>query len=142
MAVPHLAKIFAICSDLSTVDRTTVNLSDLKARFDHNSIVRVISTSEYKQAAFALAEAFAEDDVSRYFIDTPSRAHWSSKQKWDLHLKIMEYITYAHCMNGLVLCAGDDYGCVALWYGSRHNISPPPQPANLSNQDASRTEHG
>lgn len=76
---------------------------------------RPIAITEYKAAALALAEAFADDHVSRYFLDTPERAHWSQQQKWDLHLTIMEYITYAHCMRGLVTTAGENYGSVALW---------------------------
>ena len=77
--------------------------------------VRTVKVSEYKAAAYALAEAFAEDDVARYFIDTPDTAHWSKQKKWDLHVNILEYITYAHLLNGLVTTAGPDYGCVALW---------------------------
>lgn len=77
--------------------------------------VRIVPISEYKAAALALAEAFKEDSVSRYFIDTPDRSHWSEEQRWELHLSIMEYITYAHCMKGLVLTVGPNYGCVALW---------------------------
>jgi hypothetical protein len=50
-----------------------------------------------------------------YFINTPDREHWSKEQKWDLHVQILEYITYAHCLKGLVLTAGENYGCVALW---------------------------
>lgn len=77
--------------------------------------IRVITVAEYKPAALALAEAFAKDDVARFIIDTPDRAHWTEQQKWDLHLSAMEYITYAHCMNGMVTTVGPGYGCVALW---------------------------
>lgn len=77
--------------------------------------VRKVTLSEYKQAAACLADAFAEDDVARYFIEVPDRAHWTPEQKWDLHVSILEYITYAHILKGLVLAAGQDYGCVALW---------------------------
>ncbi|KAL9088442.1 MAG: hypothetical protein Q9165_006166 [Trypethelium subeluteriae] len=77
--------------------------------------VRVCGIHEYKQAAQTLAEAFAEDDVAMYFIDTPDREHWTEEQKWNLHTQILEYVTYAHVMKGLVLTAGEDYGCVALW---------------------------
>ena len=78
-------------------------------------VVRRVTASEYKQAALCLAEAFAEDEVSRYFTHTPDREHWSEAQKWKLHVEIMEYITYAHILKGLVLTIGPDYGCVALW---------------------------
>ena len=76
---------------------------------------RVLQLHEYKEAALSLAEAFKEDEVSMYFINTPDRANWTEKQKWDLHLKIMEYITYAHLLRGLVVSAGPNYDCVALW---------------------------
>lgn len=39
--------------------------------------VRIVSPSEYKEAAASLAEAFREDHIVRYPIDTPDRAHWS-----------------------------------------------------------------
>ena len=77
--------------------------------------VRVLGLHEWKQAGLSLAEAFKDDEVSRYFVDTPDRAHWSEDQKWDLHVKIMEYITYAHLLKGLVVSAGPNYDCVALW---------------------------
>lgn len=77
--------------------------------------VRVLSTVEYKPAAQALAEAFAKDQVARYFIDTPDTTGWSEKQKWDLHLLAMEYVTYIHCIDGLVTTIGPGYDCVALW---------------------------
>ena len=77
--------------------------------------VRVLGLHEWKQAGLSLAEAFKDDEVSRYFVDTPDRAHWSEQEKWELHVKIMEFITYAHLLKGLVVCAGPDYDCVALW---------------------------
>jgi len=77
--------------------------------------VRLVTLEEYKQAAACLAEAFAEDDVARYFIDVPDREHWTGEQKWELHVEIMEYITYAHILKGLVTTVGD-FEAVALWY--------------------------
>ncbi len=77
--------------------------------------VRVVPPEEYKQAALCLAEAFKEDEVARYFIDTPDRNHWTEDQKWDLHCDILEYITYAHCLKGLVTTVGPNYDAVALW---------------------------
>ena len=77
--------------------------------------VRVVSIDEYKEAALCLAEAFESDHCARYFIDTPDRAHWTQKQKWDLHLSIMEYAVYAHCLKGLVTTVGPGYGAGALW---------------------------
>lgn len=78
--------------------------------------IRVLDVSEYKGAALALAEAFKDDDVSRYFLDTPDRADWTDEQKWDLHVAIFEYLVYAHILKGLVTTVGSDYGAVALWY--------------------------
>lgn len=77
--------------------------------------VRILRTEEYKEAAQCLAEAFVNDGVVRYCIDTPDREHWSASQRWDLHLSILEYITYAHCLAGLATAVGPDYSCVALW---------------------------
>lgn len=80
-----------------------------------SSSVRVLGIEDYKAAAATLADAFSEDHVAWYFLDTPDRAHWSRERKWELHVKILEYITYAHCMKGLVVSAGPDHDCVALW---------------------------
>lgn len=88
-------------------------MADL-SKVDSNA-VRIVKLSEYKEAAYTLAEAFAVDDVARYPIDTPDRDDWTEEQKWDLHVSILEYITYAHILKGVVTTAGDDYGCVALW---------------------------
>ncbi len=77
--------------------------------------VRIVTKAQYKEAALCIAEAFASDDVARYFIDTPDRAHWSEAEKWDLHLSIMEYVVSAHCLKGLVTTVGSNYDCVALW---------------------------
>lgn len=77
--------------------------------------VRILQLHEYKEAALSLAEAFKDDEVSRYFVDTHDRANWTESQKWDLHVSIMEYITYAHLLRGLVVSAGPNYDCVALW---------------------------
>ena len=76
--------------------------------------VRLVTVDEYKQAAACLADAFAEDDVARYFIDVPDREHWTVEEKWALHVEIMEYITYAHILKGLVTTVGD-FEAVALW---------------------------
>jgi hypothetical protein len=78
----------------------------------HN--VRVVTAAEYKQAAACLAEAFGEDEVVRYVVDVPDRAHWTEEQKWALHVEILEYITYAHILKGLVTTVGD-FEAVALW---------------------------
>lgn len=77
--------------------------------------IRIVSPHEYKEAALCLAEAFREDHVVRYAIDTPDRAHWSEEQKYNLFVQMMEYITYATCLKGLVTTVGPNYDCVALW---------------------------
>ena len=76
--------------------------------------VRVVTAAEYKKAAECLAEAFGQDDVARYFIDVPDREHWTEEEKWALHVEILEYVTYAHILKGLVTMVGD-FEAVALW---------------------------
>ena len=82
---------------------------------DNDDKVRILRPDEYKAAAKCLAEAFAHDEVARYFIDTPDRRHWTAAQKWELHTAMFEYVTYAHCLKGLAITTGRDYACVALW---------------------------
>jgi hypothetical protein len=77
--------------------------------------VRVIGISEYEQAAQCLAEAFAVDEVARYFIDTPDMETYSEEYKYKLHCSILRYVTAAHCYNGIVTTIGPDYDAVALW---------------------------
>jgi len=83
--------------------------------------VRIVTAAEYKQAAACLAEAFSEDDVVRYFVDVPDRKHWNTEEKWALHLEILEYITYAHILKGLVTTIGD-FEAVALWMPPGQNM--------------------
>lgn len=83
--------------------------------------VRVVTAAEYKQAAECLAQAFGQDDVARYFIDVPDREHWTEEQKWALHVEILEYITYAHILKGLVTTVGD-FEAVALWMPPGQNM--------------------
>ncbi len=87
-----------------------------------DSQIHVVPPSEFKAAAQCLAEAFAEDHVIRYPINTPDRAHWTEVERFDLHRQALEYITYAHCVKGLVTTIGDDYGCVALWMPPGKNM--------------------
>lgn len=83
--------------------------------------VRLVTAAEYKQAAACLAEAFAEDDLARYFIDVPDRDHWTEEEKWALHVEIMEYTTYAHILKGFVTTVGD-FEAVALWMPPGQNM--------------------
>ena len=77
--------------------------------------VRIIGIAEYDQAAQSLAEAFAIDEVARYFIDTPDMATYSEEYKARLHRDIFRYITAAHCYKGIVTTIGPNYDAVALW---------------------------
>jgi hypothetical protein len=86
------------------------------------SQIRIVPPSEYKAAAECLAEAFADDHVVRYPIDTPDRPQWTEAERFDLHRQALEYIAYAHCVKGLVTTIGDDYGCVALWMPPGKNM--------------------
>lgn len=94
----------------SLVDKLSVKATDPMAEK-----VRIVQLDEYKAAAASLAEAFEHDHTQEYIINTPDRAHWTKEQKWALHVEMMEYITYAHCLKGLVTTVGENYGCVALW---------------------------
>ena len=76
--------------------------------------VRVIGIDEYKEAALCLAEAFKDDHTTHYFLNTPDSS-MTEQQKWDLHVEMMEYITYAHCLKGMVTTVGPNYSAVSLW---------------------------
>lgn len=97
-----------------TIESTSSTMSIPKPTATENE-VRILEKGEYKEAALCLAEAFIADDVALYFIDTPDRSHWSDADKWHLHLSIMEYVVYAHCLKGLVTTIGPNHDCVALW---------------------------
>lgn len=77
--------------------------------------VRVVQRHEYKEVALTLAQAFKDDDVAMYFIETGDTSHWSQKEKWDLHVCILEYLVYGHILKGLVTTIGPNYDSVALW---------------------------
>lgn len=77
--------------------------------------VRILDISELDGAAKCLAEAFAVDEVARYFVDTPDMATSSEERKWKVHCNILRYLTAAHCYKGLVTAIGPDYDAVALW---------------------------
>lgn len=98
----------------STADRMAARSTDNE--------VRIVEPHEYKEAAACLAEAFRNDDVVRYSIDTPDRMHLSEEERFQMHKHSLEYLTYAHCLNGLVLTIGESYDCVALWLPPGKNI--------------------
>lgn len=77
--------------------------------------VRIVQKHEYKEVALTLAQAFKDDDVAMYFIETGDTSHWSQKEKWDLHVCILEYLVYGHILKGLVTTIGPNYDSVALW---------------------------
>lgn len=111
-ALNDVAKDVGITSTSIDTDRIVMQ-KNLLAEMGNGA--RVLTLCEYKEAAYSLALAFKDDHSSMYFTHTPDRADWSEEQKWELHLKIMQYITYAHLLKGLVVSAGPDYDCVALW---------------------------
>jgi ribosomal protein S18 acetylase RimI-like enzyme len=98
------------------------SMAEQMAATEHDSTIRIVDPSEYKEAATSLAEAFREDHVVRYAIDTPDRAHWTEEERFNLHRQAFEYITYAHCLKGLVTTIGENYGCVALWMPPGKNM--------------------
>lgn len=99
----------------SAVAKTVVAASGPPVTTLSGDGARVLTLSEYKAAARTLAEAFKKDHTTLYFTHTPDRSDWTEQQKWDLHLSMMEYITYAHLLKGEVVSAGPDYASVALW---------------------------
>lgn len=109
-----------------------------------NDRVRIVDAEDYKKAAHCLAESFLNDDVSQYFLHTGDGEfnRWTAKAR-ELHNKIYEYITYAHCLKGLVTTIGPNYDSVALWYVLRllHLIVTMELRTSLG-QDAARQQHG
>lgn len=112
---PVLDSTIVIEKRSSTADR-------IAADNTKSNQIRIVAPHEYLKAAECLAEAFKDDHVVRYAIDTPDRAHWSEEEKAKLHNQAMEYVTYAHCLKGLVTTVGPDYDCVALWMPPGKNI--------------------
>lgn len=89
----------------------TLNLAE-----SANDQVRIVGAENFKEAAQCLAEAFLDDDVAKYFIHTDPAGYQNWKaEDLRLHTSICEYITYAHCLKGLVTTTGPNYGSVALW---------------------------
>jgi hypothetical protein len=78
--------------------------------------VRTVGIGEYREVSECLAQAFAQDEVARYFFDTDDMEGYSEAYKWKLHSDILRYIVAAHCYNGIVTTVGENYGAVALWF--------------------------
>ena len=55
-------------------------------------------------------------------VDTPDRMHLTEDERYKLHVESMEYIVYAHCLNGLVITVGENFDAVALWLPPGKNI--------------------
>jgi hypothetical protein len=100
---------------MSMPDTTLAPVKPAAPNFRGNDQPRVVDISEYKAAALSLAESFRFDHTTEYFCNTPDTVHWTEQEKWELHLSMMEYVTYAHCLKGLVMTIGEGYGGVALW---------------------------
>lgn len=77
--------------------------------------VKRVGMEHCKQAALSLARAFWNDPVAMYCIETPDDAWRTEKEKWELHVEIMEYIVAAHILSGTVHSIGDNFEGVALW---------------------------
>lgn len=78
--------------------------------------IRTLTKSDIDKAAYTLAQAFEHDEMSQYFTHTPDRQYDDSKL-WDVHFFIMKCIVRAHIQSGLATTIGDNYDCVALWWG-------------------------
>jgi hypothetical protein len=107
--------------------------------------VRVVSIAEYEHAAMSLAEAFAVDEVARYFLDTDDMESYTEEYKYKLHCDIMRYVTAAHCYKGIVTTIGPNYDAVALWYVPLSVFSILESDCYgrlMYEQDATRQEHG
>lgn len=122
MAVPPSSVGAIVDANISIEKHCSTADGRVSATTPSESEVRVVPPSEYKAAAQCLAEAFVDDHVIRYPIDTPDRAHWTEAERFHLHRQALEYITYAHCVKGLVTTVGEDYGSVALWMPPGKNM--------------------
>ena len=109
-------------ANMISVEKRGSTADRVSAAIPLESQLRIVPVSEYKAAGQCLAEAFAEDHVALYPIDTPDRAHWTGGERFNLHRQAFEYITYAHCLKGLVTTVGYDYRSVALWMPPGKNM--------------------
>jgi hypothetical protein len=104
-------------SSSSSSNTTTVTLEKKRSLSPESTEeVRVVPMSEFEGAAECLSEAFAVDEVARYFVDTDDMARYPEEVRYKLHCDIIRYITAAHCLKGLVTTIGPDFDAVALWY--------------------------
>jgi len=103
-------------SNSMTTTSTTTHLEKKRSLSPESfEEVREVDISSFEQAAECLSQAFAVDEVARYFVDTDDMRHASEEVKYKLHCDIIRYITAAHCYKGLVTTIGPDFDAVALW---------------------------
>ena len=121
MALPSAAATILDAALMHEKRSSTASKRDM-ATPNNKGEARTVAPHEYKEAAACLAEAFRLDNIVRYAIDTPDRTHQSEEERFELHKAAMEYVTYAHCLNGLVLTVGENYDSVALWLPPGKNI--------------------
>lgn len=109
--------------DLGSTAYSSTNSSFVKPS-QYPLPVRTIKLKEHKAAAATLAQAFENDEVAFYFLDTPDKKDLkrSDEATWKLHTKIMEYTVAAHCRKGLVLSIGENNEGVALWMPPGQNM--------------------
>ncbi|KAI7125263.1 hypothetical protein KC343_g7960 [Hortaea werneckii] len=125
---PELPKFDRVDSAIGLVPNGTIPPTPAAAATlttplqNNNTGVRILQLHEWKPASLSLAEAFAKDASCLYFVNTPDTVHWTAAQKWRLHLRMMEYITYAHLLQGLVLSSGPNYSSIALWMPPGKNM--------------------
>jgi len=120
MALPNAA--VPVLDAALTHEKRSLTAGKLASTITSKNGVRTVAPHEYKQAAACLAEAFRLDNIVRYAVDTPDRMHLSEDERFEMHKAAMEYVTYAHCLQGLVLTVGDNFDCVALWLPPGKNI--------------------
>jgi hypothetical protein len=118
------SSIAAIMASMSTI--TTLAESDDSSRPEISGTIKatgvaapsaaisLVSMNEYKEAAACLAEAFRNDHVVRYVVDTPDMEGYSEGHKYKLHTKVFEYLVALYVMKGLAITIGEDYSSVAL----------------------------
>lgn len=80
----------------ATLNKPTITLVEVKKPLPASlvpagwgdTVREVTSASECREAALALAHAFAADGLSQYLVDSDDMAHLSAEQKWRLHVDI------------------------------------------------------
>lgn len=117
-----MEKLAASAIQIESMPKHTINTKPMMEEVPSipdavNDRVRIVNIQDYKEAARCLAESFLNDDVSQYFLHNKEGNFkgWTEESR-KLHDQIYEYITYAHCLKGLVTTIGPNFDSVALWY--------------------------